>query len=105
VADLRHIGQTPALEESSASRDRLAELQASAENIIEVRSPRPSSAMRSAGTVKDALGRYGQGCARPVRSGAGLGGAARLEDDNGGLGWPPGGVVVEVLVNRGPAGP
>ena len=30
---------------------------------------------------------------------------ARLEDDNGGLGWPPGCVVVEVLVDLGPAGP
>ena len=44
-------------------------------------------------------------CARPVRSNAGLGGVARLEDDNGGLGWPPGRIVVEVLVDLGPAGP
>ena len=35
----------------------------------------------------------------------GLGCVAWLEYDNGGLGWPPGGVVVEVLVDLGPSGP
>ena len=35
--------------------------------------------------------------ARRVGSSAGLGGVARLQDDNGGLGWSPGGVSSRFL--------
>ena len=42
-------------------------------------------------------------CTRPG-SAAGRGGVARREDSNSGLGWPPGCVVLEILVDLGPMG-
>src|SRR5439155_20656270 len=46
---------------------------------------------------RGALVRRGSGCR--------AGGVCWLEDDHGGLRWPPRGVGVEVLVDIGPAGP